>query len=111
MGQEASVRTAGRVTAVTEASAFRQFAERQPREQPRPEPTASRALTVTPSGSGSERPLSGRAFAPFLAHLAAVRQQAPQFRQRRRAEPAAAAACYAAGGRAAPARPRLNRSA
>jgi hypothetical protein len=36
--------------------------------------------------------------ANFLAHLIATAQQAPQTRQRRRAEPASACARYAAGG-------------
>jgi hypothetical protein len=41
-------------------------------------------------------PPSLRPSAPFLAQLIATAQQVPQTRARRRAEPADAAACYAA---------------
>lgn len=61
----------------------------------------SRALVVvTPAASTarptSDRPRTARAVsaAPFLAHLVAMREQAPQTRTRRRAEPAEATRIY-----------------
>jgi len=57
--------------------------------------TGSRALVVlapviTPAPPANYRP------AAFLAHLIAVKDQLPQTRERRRAEPAAAIAAYRA---------------
>jgi hypothetical protein len=46
---------------------------------------------------------AARPSAPFLAHLIATAQQAPQTRQRGRAEPASACTHYAAARAAAPA--------
>lgn len=58
-------------------------------------PVSSRALVpvAPPAPTGSELPASPRP-AAFLAHLVAMRDQAPQTRLRRRAEPAEAALIY-----------------
>jgi hypothetical protein len=55
---------------------------------------------VEPVSERSSVPTSGRANADFLAHLVATKQQAPQTRLRRRAEPAEASAAYGALGQA-----------
>jgi hypothetical protein len=66
-----------------------------------PEPGQSRASTALvpvapcPRGPASVRVLPPAA--PFLAQLIATRQQAPQTRARRRAEPADASTAYRAG--------------
>jgi hypothetical protein len=55
-----------------------------------------RALVATAtSGEVETKPTRSRPSAVFLAHLIAVDQQAPQTRQRRRAEPDEANAVYA----------------
>jgi hypothetical protein len=61
---------------------------------------------------GVTLPSGGRGFAPFLAHLVAARTWVPHLRQRRRAEPGVATACYAASANTKPARafPVFNRS-
>ena len=60
----------------------------------RPEP--GRALvTTTTCGQAVTTSARSRPSAVFLAHLIAVAQQAPQTRQRRRAEPDEANAVYA----------------
>ena len=61
-----------------------------------PERPASRQALVkaTDDRHGDSRPASSRPSAMFLAHLIAVAQQAPQTRQRRRAEPDEAKAAY-----------------
>jgi hypothetical protein len=46
----------------------------------------------------SSTPASGRCNADFIAHLVATKNQAPQTRLRRRAEPAEAIAAYSALG-------------
>jgi len=65
------------------------------READTPE-TESRALIALDALAPSERlpRLSGRPAAGFLAQLIATRMQAPQTRERRRAEPAEAIAVY-----------------
>ncbi len=62
------------------------------READTPE-TESRALDALAPSEGVRR-LSGRPAAGFLAQLIATRMQAPQTRERRRAEPAEAIAVY-----------------
>lgn len=104
-----------RVTAVAETGrVFPRPADRSSAQERAPEGAASRALVVVAAEAvaGGEPAARGRrAFAPFLAHLIATRQQFPQWRERRRADAAWGAARYAAGAKgAAPARPRLNRS-
>jgi hypothetical protein len=58
--------------------------------------TESRALIAldAPAPSDGLRRLTGRPTAGFLAQLIATRMQAPQTRERRRAEPAEAIAVY-----------------
>lgn len=112
MGQEVSLSTAGRVSAIIQAGGFRHPADRQPRERP-PDAVANRALVLAAPAQSQEedgRLRPGQAFTPFLVQLAAMRARVPQFRHRCRAEPAAAAACYASGGRAPLAGSRFNRS-
>jgi hypothetical protein len=62
--------------------------------------SAQRALVriapVGPARGVSARPADGRATAPFLAHLIATVQDAPQTRERRRADPNWATTAYAA---------------
>lgn len=53
---------------------------------------------------------AARASAPFLAHLIATAQQAPQTRARRRAEPGEAIAAYSATKAAAKGSPGFSRS-
>jgi hypothetical protein len=53
-------------------------------------------LAVNPAGAVSFRPADGRPTAPFLAHLIATGQGAPQTRERRRADPNWAITAYAA---------------
>lgn len=100
----------GRITAVVSANDRRRFS----RERPRSAASATRALVLSQKdyredfqgGSGHRRP-----YAPFVAHLVAMREQAPQFRRHRRAEPAYAAASYEATGEETPMlRPSVNRS-
>ena len=59
-------------------------------------PTASRALIPVAAPAPSERTAtpSRRPLAPFLAHLIATHNQAPQTRARRRAEPEEAMEIY-----------------
>jgi len=62
------------------------------------EPTGSesRALvSLDPLQSRSESPASHR-YAPFVAHLVATKDQHPQTRERRRADPHDAVAAYQA---------------
>jgi hypothetical protein len=65
----------------------------------RPEPGRALVPTTTcgqaATTSAKSRPSRSRPSAMFLAHLIAVAQQAPQTRQRRRAEPDVANAVYA----------------
>jgi hypothetical protein len=64
-------------------------------------PAQSRALVpVTASRPRAGAMARPRPSAPFLAHLIATAQQAPQTRGRRRAEPADACAAYAAASSA-----------
>jgi hypothetical protein len=55
----------------------------------------SRALVVLEPAAAQESTVNYRQ-APFLAHLIATKDQLPQTRQRRRAEPADAIAAYRA---------------
>ncbi len=58
---------------------------------------ASRALvTLTPTAA-TYKPSESHRQAAFLAHLIATKDQLPQTRERRRAEPAEAIAAYRAG--------------
>jgi hypothetical protein len=69
----------------------------------RREPGPGRSLVALGrEGCEAERPgCYSRPAATFLAHLIATAQQAPQTRQRRRAEPQDAAALYASAAHAA----------
>ena len=58
--------------------------------------TASRALTVISAPAPREPAPRTRGDAAFLAHLIATKAQAPQTREKRRAEPAEALAAYRA---------------
>jgi hypothetical protein len=79
-------------------------------EEPRPSPTAASSSTAT-DGAPAQRalvtlarsadlsarvPVSARPRAPYLAHLIAMAQGAPETRRRRRADPTSAIAAYAA---------------
>jgi len=72
------------------------------RRQPRTE--SSRALIAVEPIAAGDTPLRTRPQADFLAHLIATREQLPQTRERRRAEPHDVIAVYAAAiaGPAAP---------
>jgi hypothetical protein len=60
-------------------------------------PLTGRALVPLASGTGGSGPHRATPRqAPFLAHLIATARQAPQTRERRRAEPAEAIAAYTA---------------
>ena len=60
------------------------------------QPSESRALVaLSPMTESSERAIGYR-HAPFLAQLVATKDQHPQTRERRRAEPAVALAAYRA---------------
>ncbi len=65
------------------------------------EARASQALVALKHDPrGAEAPLARpRPSAPFLAHLIGTAQNAPQSREKRRAEPAEAAAAYLKAGR------------
>jgi len=56
----------------------------------------SRALVVVQAPPGTPEPLTVQRQAVFLAHLIAVKDQHPQTRERRRAEPGEAIAAYRA---------------
>ena len=64
-------------------------------------PAVQRALVPVPKTEPTEAPgpYSGRPAAPFLAQLIATERGEPQTRERRRAEPDAAAQAYAAAAR------------
>jgi hypothetical protein len=57
------------------------------------------ALVPLDAAEAETRHASPRSSAPFLAQLIAIAQGAPQTRERRRAEPAEAAAAYLRAGR------------
>ena len=88
----------GRVSALMETNRSRQYSGREMEEREAPASSPSRALVLLGrSWIPADSPAAaGRTFAPFLAHLIAMREQAPQLRQRRRASPVLAAARYAA---------------
>jgi hypothetical protein len=60
----------------------------------KPEPSG--ALVPVEDGRGSAASGYGRPLATFIAQMLACRAKVPDFRQRRRAEPPAATAAYAA---------------
>jgi hypothetical protein len=60
-----------------------------------PHETGRCLIPLAPRPESSQSIPSGRPSATFLAHLIATTQQAPQTRQRRRAEPKGACARYA----------------
>ena len=68
------------------------------RRETKPPTSESRALVPLPLEPIVERdtPLRARPRAPYLAHLIATKEKAPQTCERRRAEPAHAIAAYAA---------------
>ncbi len=59
-------------------------------------PAESRALVALTPHPAVQPANRGRLAAEFLAHLIATKEQAPQTRERRRAEPPEAAAAYQA---------------
>ena len=63
---------------------------------PTPVPESSRALVPLAPVASARKPLAGHGEAAFLAHLIAVKDQLPQTRERRRAEPGEALAAYRA---------------
>jgi len=80
-----------------------------PRRRPRTE--SSRALIALEPIAPSDTPLRTRPQADFLAHLIATREQLPQTRERRRAEPHDVIVVYAAAlaGPAKPSGTKLSR--
>jgi hypothetical protein len=60
------------------------------------EPPGRALIALTPAAAAHEPPAAYRQ-APFLAQLIATREQHPQTRERRRAEPSEAVAAYRAG--------------
>ena len=58
---------------------------------------ASRALVALTPAAATYKPSESHRQAAFLAHLIATKDQLPQTRERRRAEPAEAIAAYRAG--------------
>jgi hypothetical protein len=86
-------------------------APRQTASAPRDKQTsASRALIPLQPVAPGDTPLRTRPQAAYLAHLIATKDKVPQTRERRRAEPAAAIAVYAAAnaGAATPSGTRLS---
>ena len=67
-----------------------------PHEPNTPAAPASRALTVVAAPVAHEAPVLTRGDAAFLAHLIATKEQVPQARVKRRAEPSEALAIYRA---------------
>jgi len=65
----------------------------EPHDKPAPE---SRALIVVAPVEAAHEPVANFREAPFLAQLIATRDQLPQTRERRRAEPNEAIAAYRA---------------
>ena len=57
----------------------------------------SRALVALTPAAAAHQPSESHRQAAFLAHLIATKDQLPQTRERRRAEPAEAIAAYRAG--------------
>jgi len=72
------------------------YGGRPPRDALPPAAPASRALTVMSAPSPREAPAVVRGDAAFLAHLIATKEQLPQTRIKRRAEPDVALALYRA---------------
>ncbi|MGN6570904.1 MAG: hypothetical protein ACTHLO_05770 [Pseudolabrys sp.] len=73
------------------------FGGRRPPLDPQPSSApASRALTLVAAPASHEAPILTRGDAAFLAHLIATKEQAPQTRLKRRAEPAEVLAAYRA---------------
>lgn len=83
----------------TRQAAFQQptggFMQNSASGQPADDQTPSRALVATEPASAPE-PAPRPRQAAFLAHLIATKEQAPQTRERRRAEPSEAIAAYRA---------------
>jgi hypothetical protein len=67
-----------------------------------PAEPAGRALVALTPAPATPEPLSVHRQAPFLAQLIATREQHPQTRERRRAEPAEAVAAYQANAALTP---------
>jgi hypothetical protein len=64
--------------------------------EPEPEAPTGRALVALAPAAPHREPSPHHRQAPFLAQLIATKQQLPQTRERRRAEPAEAVAAYRA---------------
>ena len=67
----------------------------QPNDAGAPAAESRALVAVTPVAASSE-PRTSHRLAAFLAHLIATKEQLPQTRERRRAEPAEALAVYRA---------------
>jgi hypothetical protein len=75
-------------------------------------PAGAGIVRVTPAEPAESKSFPAqRPLASFLAHLIATREQVPQTRERRRADPAHAVATYAAAAAlAAPPAPKVSRA-
>jgi hypothetical protein len=101
----AGISTSTTVAAATNAPPRDAATPREPRL------STSRALIAVQPVASGETPVRTHPDARFLAHLIATDQRMPQTRERRRAEPQAAIAAYAAANSAptAPAGQRIFR--
>jgi hypothetical protein len=76
-------------------ASFRRQSEAARDTAPAPAGESRALIAVTPAAAACE-PLANYRQAAFLAHLIAAKDQLPQTRERRRAEPAEAIAAYRA---------------
>lgn len=107
-----SVTVAGRVMAIAAINSRGRLAQRARGESEDESAPRNRALVPVLSNAqvAPSDFLAGRPYVPFLTHLIATSQQAPQTRERRRAGSEEASACYV-GAAAVPSLPRtLKRS-
>jgi hypothetical protein len=70
------------------------FTPREPASDPADNPASGRALVTIGPAADTNETLSIYRQAPFLAQLLAMRDQHPQTRERRRAEPQVAMTAY-----------------
>ena len=70
------------------------FTPRDPAPEAAEQPVPGRALIAVTPTAGAYEPSAAYRHAPFLAQLLAMRDQHPQTRARRRAEPDVAIAAY-----------------
>lgn len=91
-----------RLGAISGAASRRSGFDARQGEPSSPAPESRALVVVAPPASASMEPATTHRQASFLAHLIATKDQHPQTRQRRRAEPAEALTAYqAAAGLAA----------